>query len=42
MGVLIVREVIPAKEMDAMMTDLVKYMYENRAFPQGQNQTQVS
>ena len=42
MGVLIVRDVIPAKEIEEMMTDLLKYMYENRAFPQGQNHTQVS
>ena len=42
MGVLVIREVIPAKEIEDMMTDLVKYMYENRAFPQSQNHTQVS
>ena len=42
MGVLVVKEVIPAKEIEDMMTDLVKYMYENTAFPQGQNHTQVS
>ena len=40
-GVVIVREVIPAREIEDMMTDLLKYMYENRAFPQGQNNTQV-
>ena len=42
MGVLIIRDVIPSKEIEEMMTDLLKYMYENRAFPQGKNHTQVS
>ena len=41
-GVLIVRGVIPAKEIEEMMSELVKYMYENKAFPKGGiNGTQV-
>ena len=41
MGVLIVRDVIPAREIDDMMTDLIGYMHDNKAFPQNRNQTQV-
>ena len=41
MGVLIIRDVIPAREIEDMMTDLISYMHDNKAFPQDRNQTQV-
>ncbi len=37
-GVVVVREVIPMEEMDSMVASLLKYMYDNNAFPPAINQ----
>ncbi len=40
-GVVVVKGVIPAEEVDSMVADLLKYMYDNNAFPPSTNQVKI-
>ncbi len=41
-GVLVVKDTIPAEEIETMVADLLKYMYDNNAFPPGKNQARIA